>query len=92
MQPKTPRVPGNAGMRCARLLALPALFHFYAAGGLIADMIEDLHATSDERYAVGARFTLLVWGFICSSWPCRRSDPESPRSWTELIVPTLPHR
>jgi hypothetical protein len=43
--------------------ALEALFYFYAAYSLIAYMMEDLLATTDELFAAGATFTLLAWGF-----------------------------
>src|SRR6187200_103786 len=43
--------------------ALEALFYFYAAGSLIAYMVQDLVATTDEFFAAGATFTLLAWAF-----------------------------
>jgi hypothetical protein len=43
--------------------ALEALFYFYAASSLIAYMMEDFLATTDELFAAGATFTLLAWGF-----------------------------
>lgn len=43
--------------------ALEALFYFYAAGSLIAYMMEDDRTTGDELFAAAATFTLLVWGF-----------------------------
>lgn len=43
--------------------ALEAMFYFYAAFSLIAYMMEDLLATTDELFAAGATFTLLAWGF-----------------------------
>jgi hypothetical protein len=43
--------------------ALEAAFYFYAAGSLIAYMMADRHATTDELFAAGATFTLLVWAF-----------------------------
>jgi hypothetical protein len=43
--------------------ALEALFYFYAAYSLIAYMMEDLLATTDELIAAGATFTLLARGF-----------------------------
>ncbi len=42
---------------------LEALFYFYAAGSLIAYMMEDYRTTTDELFAAAATFTLLVWGF-----------------------------
>lgn len=42
---------------------LEAVFYFYAAGSLIAYMMADRHAGSDEIFCAGATFTLLAWGF-----------------------------
>jgi hypothetical protein len=74
--------------------ALEAAFYFYAAGSLIAYMMGDLHATTDELFAAGATFTLLVWGFahlfvvLQALQPgsfLAAVDPEAPRTWTELM-------
>ena len=74
--------------------ALEALFYFYAAGSLIAYMMSDWQATTDELFAAAATFTLLAWGFAylflmlqalqpgCFS---AAVNPEQPRSWTELM-------
>ena len=43
--------------------ALEAVLYFYAAGALIAYMLEDHEITRDELYAVGATFTLVAWAF-----------------------------
>ena len=73
---------------------LEALFYFYAAGSLIAYMMGDQHATTDELFAAGATFTLLAWGFtylfvmLQELQPgsfAAAVNPESPRSWTELM-------
>ena len=45
---------------------LEALLYFYAAGSLIAYMMEDTQVTTDELFAAGATFTLLAWGFAYS--------------------------
>ena len=42
---------------------LEAVFYFYAAGSLIAYMMADRHATTDELFAAGATFTLIAWAF-----------------------------
>jgi hypothetical protein len=42
---------------------LEAVCYFYAAGSLIAYMMEDYQTTTDELYAAAATLTLLVWGF-----------------------------
>ncbi len=73
---------------------LEAVFYFYAAGSLIAYMMKDWHATTDELFAAGATFTLLVWGFTYSFVVLQALqpgsfmaaiNPEQPRSWTELM-------
>jgi len=73
---------------------LEALFYFYAAGSLIAYMMNDQHATTDELFAAGATFTLLAWAFahlfvvLQALQPGSFSaavDPQSARSWTELM-------
>ena len=78
-------LPWNSG--------LEAIFYFYAAGSLIAYMLEDLRATTDELFAAGATFTLLAWGFthlfllIQVLQPGAYGaavNPDAMRSWTEL--------
>ena len=73
--------------------ALEALFYFYAAGSLIAYMMEDRLATTDELFAAGATFTLLAWGgthmfvLIQVLQPGTFSaavNASEPRTWTEL--------
>jgi hypothetical protein len=74
--------------------ALEAVFYFYAAGSLIAYMMNDRRATTDELFAAGATFTLLAWGFtylfllLQSLQPgCFSAavNPSAPRTWTELM-------
>lgn len=74
--------------------ALEALFYFYAAGCLIAYMLADRRATTDELFASGATFTLLAWAFTYVFVLCQALqpgcftaavNPEAPRSWTELL-------
>ena len=74
--------------------ALEALFYFYAAGSLVAYMLSDTHATTDELFAAGATFTLLAWGFAYTFVVLQALQPGSfsaavnpaePRSWTELM-------
>lgn len=73
---------------------LEAVFYFYAAGSLIAYMMSDMHATTDELFAAGATFTLLVWAFtylfvvVQAVQPgsfTAAVNPEQPRTWTELM-------
>ena len=74
--------------------ALEALFYFYAAGSLVAYMLSDTHATTDELFAAAATFTLLAWGFACCFVVLQAVQPGSftaavnadqPRSWSELM-------
>jgi hypothetical protein len=74
--------------------ALEALFYFYAAGSLVAYMMSDMHATTDELFAAGATFTLLAWAFAYSFVVLQSVQPGSfaaavnadqPRSWSELM-------
>ncbi len=72
---------------------LEATFYFYAAGSLIAYMMEDRLATTDELFAAGATFTLLAWGFTHLFVLVQHLHPGTyaaavnaadARTWTEL--------
>lgn len=74
--------------------ALEAMFYFYAAGSLIAYMLADRKATTDELFAAGATFTLLAWGFTYAFLLLQALQPGcfaavvnagAPRTWTELM-------
>lgn len=74
--------------------ALLSVFYFYAAGALIAYMLQDDFATADELFAVGATFTLLAWAFAHLFFLCQALVPDSfvgathpgeARSWMELL-------
>jgi hypothetical protein len=74
--------------------ALEAAFYFYAAGSLIAYMLQDWHVAADELFAAGATFTLLAWAFAYAFVVCQGLQPGSfgygvdgttPRGWTELL-------
>jgi len=76
------------------LATLESVFYFYAAGSLIAYMMEDQRATTDELFAVGTTFTLLAWGFAHAFSVCQQLSPggftaavdaEAPRTWVELL-------
>lgn len=54
-----------------------ALVYFYAAGTLIAYMMEDSLVTTDELFAAGATFTLLGWGFAYAFVACHVALPGS---------------
>ena len=82
----------------ARLAVLTAglesAFYFYAAGSLIAYMLQDDVATTDEFFAVAATFTLLAWAFAYAYVVCdallpgsftAAVNPEAPRTWMELL-------
>jgi len=80
--------------RMAVMAALEAVFYFYAAGSLIAYMLEDEFASADELFAAGATFTLLAWAFAYVYVVCQALVPgsfgalagaEHPRTWMELL-------
>ena len=78
-------------------IAIPVLesfFYFYATGSLIAYMLRDWEATTDELFAAGATFTLLAWAFAYAYAACEAARPGSfsalinpagPRTWTEVL-------
>jgi Ion channel len=73
--------------------ALETLFYFYATGSLIAYMVQDSVATTDEFFAAGATFTLLAWAFAYAYVVCQAVIPGSftsasdapVRTWMELL-------
>ena len=74
--------------------ALEAVFYFYATGSLIAYMLQDWVATTDELFAAGATFTLLAWAFAYVYVVCQALIPGSfaaggdggaVRTWMELL-------
>ena len=74
--------------------ALEAVLYFYAAGALIAYMLEDHVITRDELFAVGATFTLVAWAFAYTFIVCQAIEPDSftaavdpaaDRSWMEML-------
>jgi hypothetical protein len=74
--------------------ALESVFYFYAAGSLMAYMLQDWHVAADELFAAGATFTLLAWAFAYLFVVCQGLQPGSfgysgggvaPRGWTELL-------
>jgi hypothetical protein len=73
---------------------LESLFYFYATGSLIAYMLQDRVATTDEFFAAGATFTLLAWAFAYAYVVCDGFFPGSfvadagvtgARTWMELL-------
>lgn len=70
-----------------------ALFYFYTAYALIAYMFEDYWVTKDELFAVGACFTVLVFGFaylflaVQEVWPVSFTSFDGPgqRTLLELL-------
>lgn len=74
--------------------ALETVFYFYAAGSLIAYMLQDWHVQVDELFAAGATFTLLAWGFAYAFVVCQALAPGTfghaagipgQRTWMELL-------
>jgi Ion channel len=74
--------------------ALEAILYFYAAGALIAYMLEDHVITRDELFAVGATFTLVAWAFAYTFTVYQAIEPDSftaavsagsDRTWMELL-------
>lgn len=74
--------------------ALEAAFYFYAAGSLIAYMMQDWVTTTDELFAAGATFTLLAWAFAYTYVVCEAvipgsfagpGNPDAARTWLELL-------
>ena len=74
--------------------ALAAMFYFYATGSLIAYMVQDWTATTDELFAAGATFTLLAWAFAYVFVLCQALAPGSfsvagdahgTRTWMDLL-------
>jgi len=76
------------------IAAVESVFYFYAAGSLIAYMLQDWDATTDELFAAGATFTLLAWAFAYAYVACDAvfpasfsapGNPEGPRTWMEML-------
>ena len=74
--------------------AFESLLYFYAAGAMIAYMLEDQRVTRDELFAIGATFTLVAWAFAYAYVVCQAVepgsftaavDPEKARSWMDLL-------
>ncbi|HEU4891984.1 MAG TPA: ion channel [Vicinamibacterales bacterium] len=71
------------------------VFYFYATGSLIAYMLQDWVATTDELFAAGATFTLLAWAFAYAYAACETMvpgsfsappiNPAGRRTWMELL-------
>ena len=78
----------------AATAAMEAAFYFYATGSLIAYMLRDHVASTDELFAAGATFTLLAWAFAYLYVLCQALvpgsfsapvEPQMARNWTELL-------
>ena len=74
--------------------ALEAVLYLYAAGALIAYMLEDADITRDELWAIGATFTLVAWAFaymyivVQAIEPgsfTAAVDPQDDRTWMEFL-------
>ena len=73
---------------------LLSVIYFYGAGSMVAYMMKDLRATTDELFAAGATYTLLAWGFAHAYMVCQLLfpnsftgliNPEQPRTFVELL-------
>jgi Ion channel len=71
-----------------------AVFYAYTTLALLRYMFVDRFITPDELWAVAATFTVIAWGFahafmaVQAAWPgsfTASVDPDSPRSWFELL-------
>ena len=78
----------------AVIAIVESVFYFYATGSLIAYMLQDWDATTDELFAAGATFTLLAWAFAYAYVACDAIlpgsfsapvNPAGPRTWVELL-------
>ena len=76
------------------IAVVASAFYFYATGSLIAYMLQDWVATTDDLFAAGATFTLLAWAFAFAYAACDAISPGSfsapvnptgPRTWMELL-------
>ena len=76
------------------ITVVESAFYFYATGSLIAYMLQDWVATTDELFAAGATFTLLAWAFAYAYAACDAIlpgsfsapiNPTGPRTWVELL-------
>jgi Ion channel len=76
------------------IAVLESAVYFYATGSLIAYMLQDWVATTDELFAAGATFTLLAWAFAYAYVACEAilpgsfsapANPEGLRTWMELL-------
>lgn len=76
------------------IAVVESVFYFYATGSLIAYMLRDWVATTDELFAAGATFTLLAWAFAYAYAACDAIlpgsfsapvNPQGPRTWMELL-------
>lgn len=74
--------------------AFEAALYLYAATGLIRYMFADHIVTTDERWAIGATFTLVAWSFAYMYVVVQAVEPgsftaavdaEQPRTWVELL-------
>jgi hypothetical protein len=78
----------------AAIAVAESAFYFFATGSLIAYMLQDWVATTDELFAAGATFTLLAWAFAYAYAACEAVapgsfsapiNPEGQRTWMELL-------
>lgn len=69
------------------------IFYMYAAGSMIAYMMEDTTVTVDELFAAGTTFTLFAWGYahlflVLQAWSpgsFTGVNPGQPVTFVELL-------
>lgn len=73
---------------------LDAMLYFYAAGSLIASIMNDYEVTVDELFTAAATFTLLTWGYaylflVCQVWVpdsfVKAVNADQPLTFIELL-------
>lgn len=69
-----------------------AVLYFYAAGSMIAYMLDDTRVSLDELFAIGTVFTLLAWAFAFVYVVLQALDPFAfstdggeAHSWVDLL-------
>ena len=85
--------PANAPVLFASSV-LHAAFYFYTSAALVGYLFRDRFITVDELWATAATFTVVAWAFAYTFmavqviWPgsfTAALEPDSPRTWFELL-------
>lgn len=72
---------------------IDGIFYIFAAGSMIAYMLEDTTVTTDELFAAGTTFTLFAWGYahlflVVQAWSPGSFvgvNPDQPVTFIELL-------